>query len=900
MPHWEEEERHATAVLAGSLLVATPMSIHAEQTLSVSSVEPDGHAGAMVLGLRAATKTFGGTVALKDVSLDLRAGEVLALLGENGAGKSTCVKLMTGLYRPDEGEVVLDGHAVELRSPLDAFRRGIAVVHQHPGLFGDLSVAENIFIGHMPTDRLGRIDRATVRTRTERLIETVGLSCDPDLPLKRLRSSEQQLVEIARALSARARVLILDEPTAALSQREVERLFTVVDQLRARNVAMMFVSHRMDEIYRVSDRVAVLRDGRHIATEPVAQMTRDRAVQLMVGRPLHDMYPSRDAALGDEVLAVSSLSRSGAFEDVSFTVRAGEVLGLGGLVGSGRTEVARVLFGIDRPTRGTIRLNGEAVTFDGPSQAMARGVAYLSEDRLGQSLVMDAGVLSNATLPTIDNATVNGLIRPKKELALVRAPLERLRLRFRSFDQPIRTLSGGNQQKVVLAKWLATKPRLLILDEPTQGVDVQTKAEVHTLIADLARQGLAIILISSELPELIGMCDRILVLREGRVRADLARDDATQERVLIAATDATGHAEEPATGGVRSDELHLVSVDGLPDMPPSLASRVAATVRPLLARRELGLVAAMAAVVIPVAAINPRMVSGPNLVALSMDAALLMIVAAGQMLVLITRNIDLSVASVIGLSAYGAAVTLHAHPDLNIYLALALAGAIGLACGLVNGSVVTIGRVPAIVVTLGTLSVFRGIDSLWTGGKQISADQVPQAWLDLTSARFLGIPGVVFIALGVLLLVAFVLRSLPIGRELFAIGSNPEGAELIGIRVRRRVLGAFAAAGVLAGFDGGLWASRYATIDARVATGFELTVIAAVVVGGVAIRGGAGTVLGVALGALTLLVIRNGLILVRVDPLWLQGVYGLVILAAVAIDALVARRSQRLAERGPR
>lgn len=877
------------------------MSIHAAGTSTAAAaagIEPVGNADESVLGLRAATKTFGGTVALKDVSLDLRAGEVLALLGENGAGKSTCVKLMTGLYRPDEGDVVLDGQAVDLRSPLDAFRRGISVVHQHPGLFGDLSVAENIFIGHMPTDGFGRVAWSTMRHRAEELLDTVGLACDPALPLRRLRSSEQQLVEIARALSASARVLILDEPTAALSQREVERLFAVVDQLRAHNVAMMFVSHRMDEIYRVSDRVAVLRDGRHIATEPVADMSRDRAVQLMVGRALGNVYPNADATLGDEVLAVRNLSRAGAFEDVSFAVRAGEILGLGGLVGSGRTEVARVLFGIDRPTHGSVRLDGEEVSFAGPSEAMARGVAYLSEDRLGQSLVMDAGVLSNATLPTIDEATVAGLIRPTKELALVEAHLDRLRLRFQSFSQPIKTLSGGNQQKVVLAKWLATKPRLLILDEPTQGVDVQTKAEVHALIADLARQGLAIILISSELPELIGMCDRILVLREGRVKADLRRGEATQERVLRAATDATDPGEEPATGD--ADDGSAVAVDAPAASSAPSSWWLATSIRPLFAYRELGLVAAMAAVVIPVAAINPRMLSGPNLVALSMDAALLTIVAAGQMLVLITRNIDLSVASVIGLSAYGAAVTLQAHPELNIYIALALAAAIGLGCGLANGLVVTVGRVPAIVVTLGTLSVFRGIDSLWTGGKQISADQVPQAWLDMTSARFFGIPGVVFIAFAVLLLVGFVLRSLPIGREMFAIGSNPEGAELIGIKVRRRVLGAFAAAGVLAGFDGGLWASRYATIDARVATGFELTVIAAVVVGGVAIRGGAGTVLGVTLGALTLLVIRNGLILVRVDPLWLQGVYGLVILAAVTIDALVARRSQGLAEGGAR
>ncbi len=843
-----------------------------------------------VLGLENATKAFGGTVAIKNVSLDLRAGEVLALLGENGAGKSTCVKLLSGLYRPDSGQVVLDGARVQLRSPLDAFRRGIAVVHQHPGLFADLSITENLFLGHMPTDRFGRLNRREMRRAAAVLLDTVGLDCDPGVPLKALSSSEQQLVEIARALSANARVLIMDEPTASLSLREVERLFEVVAGLRARAVAIMFVSHRMDEIYRISDRVSVLRDGRLIATEPVGRMARDRAVQLMIGRPLGDLYPNLPTEVGREVLSVQELSRDGAFADVSFAVRAGEIVGLGGLVGSGRTEIARVLFGIDRASAGTIRLGGLPVAPGSPSQALRHGIAYLSEDRMGQSLVMDFAILANATLPTIDQAARALLVDAKRELALVRAPLERLRLRFRSYDQPVKTLSGGNQQKVVLAKWLAATPRVLILDEPTQGVDVQTKAEVHSLIADLARQGLAVILISSELPELIGMCHRILVLREGRITAEMQRSEATQERILQAAIDAAGASEQDHVHGDRKAAgLHLA-----PDQLPELRSS-SGLFRRLLAKREIGLVAAMVAIILPVTLINARMLSPSNLVALSMDAALLMIVAVAQMLVLITRNIDLSVASVIGLSAYGAAVTLQAHPYLNVFLALGLAAGIGLACGLGNGLVVTRGGVPAIVVTLGTLSIFRGLDSLWTGGRQISADQVPQAWLDITSAKLFGVPSVVFIALLVLLAVAFVLRSLPAGRELFAIGSNPDGARLIGIRVERRVLAAFVCAGLLAGLDGGLWASRYATIDARVATGFELTVIAAVVVGGVAIRGGAGSVLGVALGALTLLVAQNGLILVRVDPLWLQGVYGLVILFAVGIDALVARRSYRRA-----
>jgi rhamnose transport system ATP-binding protein len=851
-------------------------------------------AGECVLGLRNATKVFGGTVALKDVSLDLRSGEVLALLGENGAGKSTCVKLLSGLYKPDQGEIILDGVPAELASPLDAFRRGISVVHQHPGLFADLSVAENVFIGHMPVDKLRRLDHAKMQRQAAELLDVVGLDCDPSVQLNRLRSSEQQLVEIARALSAEARVLILDEPTAALSQREVERLFSVIQQLRTRQVAMMFVSHRMEEIYRLSDRVTVLRDGHHVATEPVSSMSRDRAVQLMVGRSLSGMYPAKDPQPGEILFEVSELGLGDVFTNVSFAVRTGEILGLGGLVGSGRTEIARVIFGVDHPTQGTMRLAGTPISFHSPGGAMAAGIAYLSEDRLGQSLVMDQAILSNATLPTIERATVAGLISATKELALVQPDLDRMKLRFRSYEQPVKTLSGGNQQKVVVAKWLATKPRLLILDEPTQGVDVQTKAEVHGLIADLARSGMAIILISSELPELLGMSDRILVLREGRVMDEMERAEATPERVLKAATDAV--EEKGSSGKADKPDKRLADTTSQPPRQEPSSSKpsnpLVSAIRRLLLKREFGLVAAMAAVIIPVAAINPRMLSGPNITALSMDAALLIIVAVAQMLVLLTRNIDLSVASVIGLSAYGAAATLHAHPDLNVFAGLAFAAGIGLLCGLVNGAVVTVGRVPAIVVTLGTLSVFRGIDSLWTGGKQISADQVPQAWLDLTTGRIAGVPGLVFIAAGVLLITGFVLRSLPLGRELYAIGSNPDGAELIGIPVKRRVLGAFAVAGLLAGFDGGLWASRYATIDARVATGFELTVIACVVVGGVAIRGGAGTVLGITLGALTLLIIRNGLILVRVDPLWLEGVYGLVILGAVTINLIVTRRSE--------
>jgi ABC-type sugar transport system ATPase subunit/ribose/xylose/arabinose/galactoside ABC-type transport system permease subunit len=849
---------------------------------TLSSGDAIAAQGAAAAGLVSAAKRFGGVIAVRDVTFDLVAGEVLALLGENGAGKSTCVKLLAGVHQPDAGAVLIEGRPVESWSPLEAARRGIAVMHQHPGLFGDLSIYENVFLGHMPRNPLKGVDDDHMRRRTSELLDAVGLSCPPERRLNELRTSEQQLVEIARALSVDARVLIMDEPTAALSQREVERLFKVVAGLKAHAVAMMFVSHRLEEIYRVADRIAVLRDGRLIGMGPTGTIDRDEAVRMMVGRPLSMVHPRWRSSPGPVVLEVTGLSRGGAFADVSFAVRAGEVIGLGGLVGSGRTEVARVLFGIDRPTAGEIKLAGKPTAFSDPSAAMAGGVAYVSEDRLGQSLVMDFPILANASLPTIDRATFAGLVRRRSELALVEPHLKRLRLKFLNFDQPVKTLSGGNQQKVVLSKWLAANPRLLILDEPTQGVDVQSKAEVHAMIAELARQGLAIILISSELPELIGMCDRIVVLREGRQTATFTRADADPESVIRAATDADIDAA-PTRGG-----RHLQGYES--DGAVSFARRV-------VALREIGLVCAMAAVVIPVSLINPRMIGGENVTAIAMDAALLIIVALGQMLVMLTRNIDLSVASVIGLSAYGAASFMHVHPAGPVLMGVGVASLIGLGCGLLNGLVVTLGGVPSIVVTLGSLAVFRGLVSLWAGGRQISADQVPQAWLDMTGARILGVPAVILIALAALIAVGVILRRLASGREIYAIGSNPDGAALIGIRTSFLVLGVFAAAGLLAGFDGALWASRYATIDARVAMGFELTVIASVVVGGVAIRGGAGSVLGVALGALTLLVIQNGLTLVRVDPLWLQGVYGVVILAAVAIDAIVGRRS--LAARRP-
>lgn len=832
-----------------------------------------------LIGLLNASKSFGAVTALKNATFDLRPGEVLALLGENGAGKSTCVKMLAGVYQPTTGGVVQNGEAILLASPSDAQKAGIAVMHQHPGLFPDLSIAENIFLGHMSPGPFGTVDQRILERDAAKWIDAVGLRHPPSEKVRNLRISEQQLVEVAKALSRDARVLIMDEPTAALSQREVDTLFSVVEGLKERGVAMMFVGHRMDEIFRISDRIAVLRDGELIGVELAASLGREKAISMMVGRELSALYPEHGAELGDVVLRTERLSREGAFEDISLTVRAGEVVGIGGLVGSGRTELARVLFGIDQPTSGIFKVGDEVATFKSPADAVQSGIAYVSEDRLGQSLVMDFSILENASLAILDGATRFGLNSRRQAIELTKGELGRMRLKHRDIDQPVKELSGGNQQKVVLAKWLATKPKLLILDEPTQGIDVQAKAEVHAMIAELARQGLAILVISSELPELLGVSDRIVVLREGTKTAEFSAGDATQEKILDAAT------QGPVPGQLDRGAVSL----------PAFRSQ--GWFARLLAQREFGLVVAIMVILLPVSLINPRVFSPDNISAVAMDVALLSIVALAQMYVLITRNIDLSVASVIGLSAYAAARSLELHPEIGIFGGLFVACLVGGGAGLLNGLLITYGRLPAIVATLGTLFVYRGVNAISAAGHQISADNVPEAWLRMTTARVVGLPLIVLIAMSALVIGAFVLNRTAFGRELFATGSNPDGARLIGIDVERRVLAAFVAAGVLTGLCGALWASRYATVDARVASGFELTVIAAVVVGGVAIRGGSGTIKGIVLGSITLLIIRNGLTLVRVDPLWLQGIYGLVIIAAIGVDATVNRRSAGASKR---
>jgi rhamnose transport system ATP-binding protein len=496
-----------------------------------------------ILELQDASKSYGAVRALRDSNLALRSGEVRALMGENGAGKSTLVKVLGGVVRRDSGEMLVDGAAVDFHSPHDARDAGIAVIYQEPTLFPDLSVAENVVMGYHPLGALKRIDRRAMYGRVRELLDRLGVRLDPERPVRGLSIADQQIVEIAKALSFDARVLIMDEPTAALSGPEVERLFTVVRTLREHGAAVLFISHRIDEVFTICDTVTVMRDGAVVHDAQVAEMTPDEMVSRMVGRELSALYPKQDAEVGSTVLAVHRLTREGVFFDIGFEVRAGEIVALAGLVGAGRSEVARVIFGIDRADAGHVDVDGRRLPNGKPAAAMRAGVGFVPEDRRQQGLVMDLSLARNTSLTRLGALAKGGIIRSAAENALATEWGTKLQLKFHRLEDPVRTLSGGNQQKVVLAKWLATKPKLLIVDEPTRGIDVGTKAEVHRLLSELAGQGVAVLMISSELPEVLGMADRVLVMHEGRLTAELTREEADEQRVIRAAT---GQVTEPA------------------------------------------------------------------------------------------------------------------------------------------------------------------------------------------------------------------------------------------------------------------------------------------------------------------------------------------------------------------
>jgi rhamnose transport system ATP-binding protein len=488
-----------------------------------------------LLAVEHVQKAFGAVQALLDGTIELYAGEVHGLVGENGAGKSTLVKIIAGVHHPDAGRVLISGREVALRNPSAARDAGTAVIYQEPTLFPDLSVAENVFMGRQPRRAGRRIDRGSMDRQVRAVFDRLGVRLDPGRIARGLSIADQQIIEIAKALTLEAKVIVMDEPTAALSAAEVARLFRVVEALRRDGAAILFISHRLDEVFSICQRVTVMRDGRWVLTSPSEELTPDDLVRAMVGRDLVEREALSPAQLGDPVLAVERLTREGVFVDISFEVRAGEIVALAGLVGAGRSEVARAIFGVDRYDAGRVVVGGRALKKASPTAAMAAGIGFVPEDRRQHGLVMDESTERNIALASLNRLRRRGLIPRRLARAFATDWALRLQIKYGRISDPVANLSGGNQQKVVLAKWLSRRPAVLIVDEPTRGIDVGTKQEVHRLLVNLASEGVAVLMISSELPEVLRLADRIIVIREGRLVRELSHDEATEEAVVGAA-----------------------------------------------------------------------------------------------------------------------------------------------------------------------------------------------------------------------------------------------------------------------------------------------------------------------------------------------------------------------------
>ena len=490
-----------------------------------------------MIAMSGISKSFSGNKVLQDVEFDVVKGEIHALMGENGAGKSTLMKILTGIYTRDSGEVWVKGEKVEFKNAKEAEAAGIAVIHQELNILPDLTVAENFYLGNELTfGKSGILKTKEMNRNAEEILSKLGLHVDGRTVTRELSVGKQQIIEIAKAVSSNAEVIIMDEPTAALTDREIETLFETVRALQAEGVSFVYISHRMEEIFKMCDRITILRDGNYVGVRNVKETTFEEIVQMMVGRELGERFPARTNAIGEVKLEVQGLARGELFKDVSFQVRKGEIVGISGLMGAGRTEVIQTIFGFKKPTAGKIFIDGKQVTISNPLQAKKYKIGYVTEDRKSEGLILDFSVRENMSLTNFDKISTSGIVQHSKENELYGTMSKRLGVRTSGPEQSVKSLSGGNQQKVVIAKWLGIEPDILFLDEPTRGVDVGAKKEIYGIINELSERGVAIVMISSELPEIIGMADRVLVMHEGKLMADIPKEEMTQERIMHFAT----------------------------------------------------------------------------------------------------------------------------------------------------------------------------------------------------------------------------------------------------------------------------------------------------------------------------------------------------------------------------
>ena len=798
------------------------------------------------------SKSYGGVQALESVSFDIAAGEVHALCGENGAGKSTLNKILSGSLQADSGFVTQGGGASKQFGVKAAEEAGIAIVHQESVAFPDLDATDNVFL----LRETGNVwlDRASMRHETRRVLETLGEQFSVDVPLDQLTLAQRQMVGIARALVLNCRLLILDEPTGSLSERESQSLFAVIRRLRSDGVSILYVSHRLEEVFELADRVTVLRDGKHVATMRIPELDRAELIRLMVGREVahHSRGGSKAPSASDSHdLQFDNLN------GVSLTVAAGEVVVLSGLVGSGRSELARAAFGIDPPTAGRALLGGVPIPPNGPGQAISMGLAYLPEDRQHEGLHLPMTIRDNLSMAESLSRLV---LRGKKEASLSAEFVSKLAIKTPSDRAAVASLSGGNQQKVLLGKWLATRPKALILDEPTRGVDVGAKAEIHRLIRELADGGVAVLVISSDLLEVMSLADRVIVLRQGQIGGELGAE-ASQEQILELAL-----PQETEVATNRTERRRLP--------------------------KELPIALVLGLAILVCSLVNPSFLSAENLRDLLVRISPAVIVGSGLTLVILAREIDISMGSLMGTCAavLGVACSMD-RLGMPIPAGVALCLGAGLGVGIINGLLVGLGRIPSIIVTLGMLTVLQGFTERLLGGEWIS--KMPEGLRAFGTGSLGGVPYIVIVALATALVCTWIGSRTPFGRRVYAMGSNPIAAETIGVPVTRIKVALFALVGLLSGVAALFSATQLQIIESGFGKGFELTAVAAVVVGGTSIRGGRGSILGTVLGAALLGSIGTMLIFLKLGDssvYWERAIGGAIILVAIIVDHLSRRK----------
>lgn len=759
--------------------------------------------------IRELSKQFGGSRALSGVTFTIGKGEVHAVCGENGAGKSTLNRILAGQIEPSSGSVDFDGQPLVFGRVREAEKRGIVIVHQETTVIPHLNATENIFLGRELKSGL-LLNRKAMQARAAEIMARLGENIDLTMPTLELPLAQRQMVGIARAIAHECRLLILDEPTASLSARETDALFSVIASLRSDGVSVLYVSHRLAEIERICSVVTVLRDGQHVVTAPVEELGRQGIVKAMVGRDLVD--GSRvSTATTEPVLEVVGLTRLGEFESVSLDVRKGEVVVLTGLIGAGRTELVRSLVGLTQPDSGQIKLDGVTVNWKSSQSAFQAGMAYVPEDRKEEGLWLPESIEQNLVNPT----QLPGWISKEAEAEAANSAVATFGVKCASIDAPVSSLSGGNQQKVLLARWIETRPKLLILDEPTRGVDVGAKEEIYAEIESLAKSGVGILCVSSDLPEVLRLADQVVVMSEGKVAGQLDRSSATEESIL---------------------ELAL---------PQELQKRTEVASQKQV-RVEYWLVGLILALFAYTALKNPNFLATKNLADMMVKIAPTLIVGVGLTFVILAREIDISVGSLLGISAATMGLVSSAdRAGLPGWIGVVAALGVGGAVGLINGVLVAYARIPSIIVTLGMLTILRGVTEQLLGGNWV--EHLPP------TLRSLGTSGaIIWVSLLVLGLGWVLLNRTAFGRQVVAIGSDPEASHRIGLSHARLQLSVFALTGVLTAVAAVFSSTQLQVIESGFGSGFEIAAVGAVVVGGTSIRGGRGNVWGTALGALLL------------------------------------------------